>query len=116
MTMSQAHQAYIDALPDDQRRCLTDLHELVSAILPDAEQIISYAMPAFRTGGKVVAGFSAFKRHLGFYPFSGSIIPGLAEDVRGFKSSKSGVLFTPDRPLPPALVRKIIELRLAEIG
>ncbi|MCB1359171.1 MAG: hypothetical protein KDK53_22610, partial [Maritimibacter sp.] len=82
----------------------------------------SYAMPAFRVaapkGTKVVAGFAAFKHHLGYYPFSGTVVPAFAERLgdEGFKTSKSGVLFTPDHPLPDWALDAMIAARLAEIA
>ncbi|MBA4349809.1 MAG: hypothetical protein C0427_00995, partial [Rhodobacter sp.] len=66
-----------------------------------------YAMPGFRQPGpkgKMVAGYAAFARHLGLYPHSGSILPQLVKETTGFKTSQSGILFTPDRPLPADLV------------
>ncbi|MBL9072645.1 DUF1801 domain-containing protein [Tabrizicola sp.] len=109
--------AYIAALPPDQRDALTDLRARLNALLPDHIEVMSYAMPGFRQPGpkgKMVAGYAAFAKHLGLYPHSGSVIPRI--DCSPFKTSKSGVLFTPDRPLPDALLRQIIETRQAEIA
>lgn len=109
--------AYIAALPPDQRDALTDLRARLNTLLPDHIEVMSYAMPGFRQPGpkgKMVAGYAAFAKHLGLYPHSGSVIPRI--DCAPFKTSKSGVLFTPDRPLPDALLRQIIETRQAEIA
>ncbi|MGB8812767.1 MAG: DUF1801 domain-containing protein [Paracoccaceae bacterium] len=108
-------EAYLAGLPDDQRAALAALRQIIRAHLPDAVECMSYAMPGFRQG-RMVAGYAAFARHCGLYPHSGSVIPLLAADMSGFKTSKSGVLFTPDTPLPVALVHKILDLRLAEIA
>lgn len=111
--------AYIAALPDDQRLALTDLRERLRARLPGHIECLSYAMPGFRQPGpkgKMVAGYAAFARHLGLYPHSGNIIPALTADTAGFRTSKSGVLFTPDHPLPDALLDAILRLRQAEIA
>jgi uncharacterized protein YdhG (YjbR/CyaY superfamily) len=62
----------------------------------------------------MLVGYAAFTHHLGLYPHSGSIIPKI--DCSPFKTSKSGVLFTPDRPLPEALLRAILTARMAEIA
>jgi uncharacterized protein YdhG (YjbR/CyaY superfamily) len=62
----------------------------------------------------MVVGYAAFAKHLGLYPHSGSVIPLI--DCTPFKTSKSGVLFTPDRPLPDALVETIIRTRQAELA
>jgi uncharacterized protein YdhG (YjbR/CyaY superfamily) len=109
--------AYLAALPPAQARALADLRALIAARLPDHIECISYAMPGFRQPGpkgKMVAGYAAFKHHLGLYPHSGSIIPHI--DCTPFKTSKSGVLFTPETPLPDALVLRIITARLAELA
>jgi len=109
--------AYIAALPPDQRDALTTLRARLRSFLPGHLEVMSYAMPGFRQPGpqgKMVAGYAAFAKHLGLYPHSGSVIPRI--DCSPFKASKSGVLFTPDRPLPDTLLREIIETRQAEIA
>ena len=116
--MSSAEvDAYLSALPDDQRQALFSLRALLRTLLPDHPEVISYAMPGFRQPGpkgRMVAGYAAFARHLGLYPHSGSIIGQI--DCTPFKTSKSGVLFTPAHPLPATLVERIIRLRQAEIA
>ena len=109
--------AYIAALPPDQREALSILRVRLRALLPDHVECLSYAMPGFRQPGpkgKMVVGYAAFTHHLGLYPHSGSVIPRI--DCTPFKTSKSGVLFTPDHPLPDALLHAIIETRQAEIA
>ena len=119
--MSQTNQTavdtYIAALPPDQRDALTTLRARLKSLLPDHIETMSYAMPGFRQPGpkgKMVAGYAAFARHLGLYPHSGTVIPKI--DCAPFKTSKSGVLFTPDTPLPDALLARIIETRQAELA
>ncbi|MBW6506958.1 MAG: DUF1801 domain-containing protein [Rhodobacteraceae bacterium] len=117
--MNDTPDAYLARLPAPQRDALQALRAVLRAALPGAAECISYAMPGFRMpGGKMVAGYAAFSRHLGLYPHSGGVIPGFAAECAalGFKTSKSGVLFTPDHPLPDDLVRRILAARLAEIG
>lgn len=115
--------AYLAALTrDDHRRALTNLRAMVRTMLPDCVEDISYAMPAHRLAtpgarkGKVVIGYASFARHCAIYPHSAGVMPRLADELRGWKTSKSGVLFTPDTALPAPLVRRIIDLRLAEIA
>lgn len=115
--MSAEVDAYIAALPPDQRDALTGLRVRLKTLLPDHLEVMSYAMPGFRQPGpkgKMVVGYAAFARHLGLYPHSGSVISRI--DCAPFKTSKSGVLFTPDRPLPDALLRQIIQTRQAELA
>lgn len=113
---ASAVDAYIAALPSDQRLALTNLRARLKAMLPDHPEVMSYAMPGFRQPGpkgRMVVGYAAFAKHLGLYPHSGTVIPLI--DCTPFKTSKSGVLFTPERPLPDALLRQIIETRQAEL-
>jgi uncharacterized protein YdhG (YjbR/CyaY superfamily) len=115
--VSAAVDSYIAALPPDQRDALTALRTRLKALLPDHLQVMSFAMPGFRqpgAAGKMVVGYAAFAKHLGLYPHSGSVIPLI--DCAPFKTSKSGVLFTPDRPLPDALLAQIIATRQAELA
>jgi len=115
--MTSDVDTYLAALPEDQRTALQALRAQLRALLPGHAEVMSYAMPGFRQPGpkgRMVAGYAAFARHLGLYPHSGSVIPQI--DSTPFKTSKSGVLFTPDRPLPATLVARIIALRQAEIA
>jgi uncharacterized protein YdhG (YjbR/CyaY superfamily) len=110
-------EVYLAALPADQQRALRDLRATLADLLPGHVEVISYAMPGFRQPGpkgRMVAGYAAFARQLGFYPHSGSVIAKI--DCRPFRTSKSGVNFTPDRPLPRALVAAIVQARQAEIA
>ena len=118
MTTDTSLAAYLSVLPADQKALLADLRRQLGAFLPDATEVISYAMPGYRIGKKVVAGYAGFARHCGFYPHSGTIIPGFAAelDALGFRHSKSGVLFTPTHPLRPDLLARIVAARLAEAG
>lgn len=115
--MSAEVDSYLAALPPDFRRAAETLRAALKALLPDHLECISYAMPGFRQPGpkgRMVAGYAAFTRHLGLYPHSGTIIPNI--DCTPFKTSKSGVLFRPDTPLPPALIARIIRARQAKLA
>jgi uncharacterized protein YdhG (YjbR/CyaY superfamily) len=106
--------AYLDALEEPKRSTLARLRDTILTIVPDAEQCISYGMPAFRLRGKTVAGFAAFKNHLSYLPHSGSVIPQLDEELEGYTSTKGSLHFPVDKPLPKALVRKLLAVRMAE--
>ena len=115
--MSAQVDAYLATLPPDQRDALSSLRARLKSLLPDHLEGMSYAMPGFRQPGpkgKMVVGYAAFARHLGLYPHSGTVIPLI--DCTPFKTSKSGVLFTPDTPLPDALLHQIITTRQAELA
>jgi uncharacterized protein YdhG (YjbR/CyaY superfamily) len=74
---------YLGSLSEPNRATLTSLRETILAIVPDAEQCISYGVPAFKLQGKTIAGFAAFKNHLSYLPHSGSVIAKLAEETEG---------------------------------
>jgi uncharacterized protein YdhG (YjbR/CyaY superfamily) len=92
------------------------MRRTILEIVPDAEEVISYRVPAFRLHGKVIAGFAAFKDHLSYLPFSGSCLVQLADELDGYAKTKSSLHFPIDRPLPKALVEKLIAVRLADAG
>ncbi|MES2169426.1 MAG: DUF1801 domain-containing protein [Actinomycetota bacterium] len=104
---------YLANIPEPKRATLERTRAQILAVLPDAEQCISYTMPAFRVDGKVIAGFAAFTKHLAYLPHSGSVLTALADDVAGYEQTKGSLHFAIDEPLPDALVRKLIEAKLA---
>jgi uncharacterized protein YdhG (YjbR/CyaY superfamily) len=106
--------AYLEGIDEPKRSTLETLRRTILEIVPDAEQAISYRVPAFRLNGRTIAGFAAFKNHLSYLPFSGSVLPQLADDLEGYTMTKSALHFPIDRPLPAALVRKLIEKRIGE--
>ena len=107
--------AYLAAIPDERRRAaLERLRRTILAVVPDAVECISYGMPAFRVGGRVIAGFQARSAGCSYYPFSGSTLDALGDALDGFDRTRSALHFDADRPLPVALVRRLIRARLAE--
>jgi uncharacterized protein YdhG (YjbR/CyaY superfamily) len=102
---------YLRGIEEPKRSTLEALRGTILEIVPDAEQVISYKVPAFRVDGQIVAGFAAFKDHLSYLPFSGSVLPELAGELEGYTMTKSALHFPVDRPLPKTLVRKLIAAR-----
>ena len=107
---------YLRGLEEPKRGTLQTLRRTIIEIVPDAEQVISYRVPAFRVRGKTVAGIAAFRDHLSYLPFSGSVLPRLADELQGYTMTKSALHFAVDQPLPKTLVEKLISVRLAEIS
>jgi len=105
---------YLRGVDEPKRSTLQALRRSILEILPEAEQVISYRVPAFRVNGKTVAGFAAFKDHLSYLPFSGSVLDQLADELKGYTMTKSALHFPIDRPLPTSVVRDLIALRLGE--
>jgi len=103
--------AYLATLAEPKRGTLEALRKTILDILPQAEQGISYGVPAFRFQGKVIAGFAAFKNHLSYLPHSGSVFPEIAEELAQYKTSSGALQFPIDTPLPKSLVKKLIAVR-----
>lgn len=105
---------YLDGLDEPKRSTLNRLRRDILAVVPDAEQCISYAVPGFKVAGKTIAGFAAFKNHLSYLPHSGSVFPELTEELTGYEKSSGSLRFPVDQPLPPELVEKLITVRLRQ--
>jgi uncharacterized protein YdhG (YjbR/CyaY superfamily) len=105
---------YLGTLDEPKRATLAQLRDTIVAIVPDAEQCISYRMPAFKLEGKTVAGFAAFKNHLSYLPHSGSVISQLAQETEGYTKTKGSLHFPVDQPLPKKLVKQLLDARMAE--
>jgi uncharacterized protein YdhG (YjbR/CyaY superfamily) len=105
---------YIHRLDEPKRSTLSRLRRDILAVVPDAEQCISYAVPGFKVAGKTIAGFAAFKNHLSYLPHSGSVFPELADELAGYERSSGSLRFAIDQPLPPELVEKLINVRLRQ--
>ncbi len=106
---------YLKGVPARQRVTLERLRSTIVTIVPEAEQCISYRVPAFRVPGGVFCGFAAFKNHMSYLPFSGSVLRQLSEELDAYTCSKSALRFTPELPLPEALVERLIRVRLSEM-
>ncbi|MGO9149636.1 MAG: iron chaperone [Acidimicrobiales bacterium] len=105
---------YMDRLDEPKRSTLRRLRHDILAVIPDAEECISYAVPGFKVAGTTVAGFAAFKNHLSYLPHSGSVFPELADELAGYEKSSGALRFPVDQPLPPELVEKLIAVRLRQ--
>jgi uncharacterized protein YdhG (YjbR/CyaY superfamily) len=108
--------SYLRPLEEPKRTTLQELRRTILEIVPEAEEGISYRVPAFRLNGQVIAGFAAFKNHLSYLPFSGSVLGELGGQLDGYTMTKSSLHFPIDRPLPKTLVERLIAVRLADAG
>lgn len=107
---------YLDRVEEPKRSTLQAVRKTILEIVPEAEEVISYGLPAYRVRGKVVAGFAAFKDHLSYLPFSGSVLPQLADELEGYTMTKSALHFPVDQALPKPLVERLIAQRLTDAG
>ena len=105
---------YLAALSVDKRAALEKLRKTIKATVPKAEECISYGLPAFRLDGRPLVAFGAGANHCAFYPMSSSTVEAHKEDLEGYETSKGTIRFQPDKPLPAALVRKLVKARIAD--
>jgi uncharacterized protein YdhG (YjbR/CyaY superfamily) len=107
---------YLAGVPADRRRALSALRAMIHAALPGVEECISYAMPAFRHEGRVVAGFLSTSTGCSYFPFSGTTLATLAGDLGAYSQTKSPLHFEPARPLSKTVVKKLLKARIAELS
>ena len=105
---------YLQGVKGEKRAALEKLRKTIRGIVPKAEECISYAIPAFRLDGRIVAGFSATAKGCSYFPFSGSTLRTLAADLADYDQTKSSLHFDAAEGLPAALVRKLLKARIAE--
>ena len=106
---------YLRTVEPARRKALQKLRKTIRAIVPKAEECISYAIPAFRLDGRIVAGFAATKKGCSYFPFSGSTLRTLAADLTDYSQTKSALHFDPATGLPATLVRKLIKARCEQM-
>ncbi len=107
-------EEYLAGLDEPKQSTLRQLRSSILEVIPEAEECISYGLPAFRVRGKVIAGFAAFKKHLSYLPHSGSVFPALGPKVAGYATTTGSLHFPLDKPLPKALVRQLVTVRLRQ--
>lgn len=108
--------AYLASVPSDMRAALQQLRTVISAVAPRAEEGFSYGLPAFRLDGRPLVCFAAATNHCSFYPMSPAVIRAHAAELKGYKTSKGTIQFQAEKPLPAALVRKLVKARIVELG
>lgn len=105
--------AYIKGFPDEVQERLTAIREIVRALAPQATERICMRIPTYDLNGKWLVHFAGFTKHIGFYPQPEGIVA-FQEKLTEYKTTKGAVQFPLDKPLPLALIREIIQYRVAE--
>jgi uncharacterized protein YdhG (YjbR/CyaY superfamily) len=106
---------YLAGIPEPACGTLQKIRAAIrSAAPPEATEAISYRIPTFKYKGPLMA-FAAFKNHCSLFPMSGSVIEQFQEELKGYHTSKGTLQFPVDKPLPAALVKKLVKARIAQI-
>lgn len=106
---------YLSGVPEDARGALVQLRKRIKQAAPDATETISYQMPTFKYHGRASVGFAAFKNHCSLFPYSAKVMELCEEELNSYETSKGTIRFQINRPLPAALVKKIVKMRIEEI-
>jgi uncharacterized protein YdhG (YjbR/CyaY superfamily) len=112
-TVAKSVEEWLKRLAPEQRAALEKLRDQIRSVAKGAEEKISYGQPTFTLHGHLV-GFGAFKKHLSFFPMNSTVIAENAEALKGFVTSKGTIQFTPEKPIPAAVVKKIVKARIVQ--
>ncbi len=107
---------YLAALPADKRAALASLRKAIRAVAPEAEECISYRLPAFRLHGRILVAFGARANHCALYPMTSTTVEAHKVALGNYDTSKGTIRFQPAKPLPASLVRTLVKARIAENG
>ena len=105
---------YLAALPEASRAALEKLRATIKAAAPEATETISYQMPTFKEHGRFLVSYAAFKDHCSLFPASGKVLEAHGEELKPYFSGRGTLRFTADKPIPAALVKKIVKTRMEE--
>jgi len=106
---------YLASVNANHRDALQKIREAIHAVAPNAEECISYGIPAFRLNGRSLVFFGAWANHCALYPGSSATLKKFRNELRDFQTSKGTLRFSPDNPLSVALVKKLVKARVAQI-
>jgi uncharacterized protein YdhG (YjbR/CyaY superfamily) len=106
---------YLGKLPRDQRTVLENLRRTIKALSPEITELISYGIPSFKYKGRQFVAFAAYPSHINFLIMSYPIMETFKSDLKRFEADKATIRFTVEKPMPAALLKKLIKARMAEI-
>lgn len=106
---------YLAALSDERRAGVEELRRTINAAAPEATETIAYGMPALRShGGQFLVSYAAYKKHYSLFPASEAVVEALGPKLTPYLAGKGTIQFPADRPIPTAVVTKILKVRWAE--
>ena len=105
----------LDTLPEPQRTLMLKMAATIRELIPGATECISYNLPAFEVEGGVICGIEGYKKHNSYFPFSGSVLTQLSNELASYEMTQGSLHFALDKPLPKGLLKKLIRVRLDQI-
>lgn len=107
-------EAIYQSAPLPHRTTMLAMRKTILSVIPKAEEVVSYGMPAFKVDGNVVAGILPAKNHVGYYPFSGSVLKLFPKELKNYSSTKSAIHVPVDKPLSKTFITKLIKARISQ--
>jgi uncharacterized protein YdhG (YjbR/CyaY superfamily) len=105
---------YLAAVPEPAQSSLKHIRAVIQSVVPkETTEVISYGIPMFKYNGMLV-GYAAFKNHCSFFPTGSGVLDQFEKELTGYRTSKGTIQFPSDKPLPDALVKKIVRARVQE--
>lgn len=114
ISKKSAAKAIYNKAPQPHKKTMLAMRKTILSIVPEAEEVVSYGMPAFKVDGNIVAGILHAKNHVGYYPFSGSIVKLFPQELKNYSTTKSAIHVPVDKPLSKTLLRKLIRARISQ--
>lgn len=112
-TIAPDVEEYLAGVPEPARGTLNRVRAAIRSAAPEATEAISYRIPTFKYKGPLV-GFAAFSNHCSLFPMNPAVIEAFKNELKDFDTSKGTIRFPVDKPLPAALVKKLVKARIAE--
>src|SRR5215510_8509315 len=107
-------EAYLSRLPEGARATLEKLRKTIKTIVPEATEVISYQIPAFKYRGRILVWYAGFKQHCSFFP-TASVIKAHEKELKSYQLSKGTIRFPIDKPIPATLVKKLVKTRMKDL-
>jgi uncharacterized protein YdhG (YjbR/CyaY superfamily) len=114
MSGSTEVDQYIGALPEERQAPMRALRAAIRAAAPEADEVITYKMPGFKSHGRFLVSYDAYKRHYSLFPATDAVVERLGDAIRPYLAGRGTIRFPADQPIPTDLVRRIVEIRVAE--
>ena len=105
---------HIAGLPEERRGPMEEIRRAIREAAPDAEEAISYNMPAFRLDGRFFVSYDAYKAHYSLFPWTDRMVEELGDEIAPYAKGRGTLQFPANQPIPTDLIRRVVEVRLRE--